>query len=210
MILSSSLWRENPNTDDKVRRAFLHSIHRTGEEAAALVNFTIVEPILGFVRFGINDEVDVTALEIQELKAARQRNDFAAAVLAQRHRLLRYVPTADFVASRSGAEHAPIKTIDPIETFLFDVPKRTFAQRRLNVDDDLMRIASSLISRLGVSRRSEVPEAPGRLAHEFRKGSLPRAAVVLAAHWSSHRRDISNIEVRAAECQTRRRLERQQ
>ena len=39
-------------------------------------------------------------------------------------------------AGRRGAEHAPIEAVDPIEAFLLDVPKRSFAERGLDVDND--------------------------------------------------------------------------
>jgi hypothetical protein len=102
------------------------------------MDFAVIEPIAGPVGFGVDNEGDLAALEVEKMKAARERNDRAAAVLAQGHRAdpLRHVPTADFTPRGRGAEHATVEDVDPIQALLLGVPDRSFAQRGLDVDND--------------------------------------------------------------------------
>src|SRR3954447_20814535 len=65
--------------------------------------------------------------------------DHGTAALAQAHRadLLRHVPGADLAAVGGAAEHPAVEAVDPVEPLLLHVPQGAFAQRRLDVDQDL-------------------------------------------------------------------------
>ena len=109
-------------------------VHAAGEEAAAPVALAVVQARARL--FGVDelDEVELAALEIEEVEAVVER-EHGAAVAAQRQR-------ADVAIERPVLHLAgprieppdrrladtPAGAVDPVEPAFLDVPHRTFAE----------------------------------------------------------------------------------
>ena len=101
----------------------LHGVHRSRDEAAALIDLAVIYAIGRFVGFGISDELCVSSREIEEMKAIGERQN-RATLLAQRHRtyFVWHVPRADLATVGGASEHVTTETIDEIEPLLLNVP----------------------------------------------------------------------------------------
>ena len=129
---------------------------------------------------GIEDELDIAGLEIEEVEAAGERQNGAIPSLrsAMEPIFCGTIPGADLAPVGRAAEDVAPETVDPIEALLLHIPERAFAQDRLHVDQNFDAHGFLPVPVVSVSRRSAAPACRARPGRRRRRARPPPAPAV--------------------------------